>query len=89
MSSIYAEYLEKEHEVEHKDGTREKLTGHKLLSRVMSKVLSRGDSSSVSLMREIREGTEGKKIQLEGLIEFRQVPASTIPVKDLDELDQD
>jgi hypothetical protein len=32
----------------------------------MSKVLSRGDSASVSLMKEIREGTEGSKLTVTG-----------------------
>ena len=31
----------------------------------MSKVLSRGDAAAVSLMKEMREATEGLNIQLE------------------------
>ena len=42
----------------------------KLMSQIyaefLEKVLARSDSSSVSLMREIREGTEGTKMQLSG-----------------------
>ena len=59
MSQIYADFLIKEHEVIGKDGFKKKLSGEQLLSSVMSKVLSRGDSSSVSLMKEIREAVEG------------------------------
>jgi hypothetical protein len=62
MSQIYAEFLEKEHDVIGRDGEKHKLKGHALLSGVMSKVLARGDGSAVSLMKEIREATEGSKI---------------------------
>ena len=65
MSQIYAEFLEKEHEIIGKDGKREKLEGHALLSKVMSKVLARGDSASVSLLKEIREAIEGTKTKTE------------------------
>lgn len=65
MSQIYAEFLEKEHDIIGRNGEKEKIEGSKLLNRVMSKVLSRGDSASVSMMREIREGTEGNKVNVE------------------------
>lgn len=65
MSQIYAEFLEKEYNVRLGDKER-KLTGAELVNEVMRKVLARGDSASVSLMREVREGTEGSKVQLSG-----------------------
>ena len=65
MSQIYAEFLEKEYNVRQGDKER-KLTGAELVNEVMRKVLARSDSSSVSLMREIREGTEGTKMQISG-----------------------
>ena len=65
MSQIYAEFLEREYEVKAGEGKR-KLSGAELINEVMRKVLARSDSSSVSLMREIREGTEGTKMQLSG-----------------------
>lgn len=68
MSTIYAEFLEKEHGVIGKDGLKKNMTGNELLSSVMSKILSRGDSASVSLMKEIREATEGSKIDLNNII---------------------
>ena len=37
-----------------------------LVNECMKKIIARGDSSSVSLMREVREATEGQKINLEG-----------------------
>ena len=64
MSSIYADFLMKEHDIEDEDGTLKKIDGQALCNRVMSKVLSRGDSSSVRLLKEIREGTEGTKAQM-------------------------
>ena len=62
MSQIYADYLMKKHKITGKDGISKTISGQELLNNVMTKVLSRGDSSSVSLMKEIREGTEGQKI---------------------------
>ena len=67
MSQIYAEFLEREYEVKAGEGKR-KLSGAELVNEVMRKVLARSDSSSVSLMREIREGTEGSKVSLSGEI---------------------
>lgn len=65
MSQIYAEFLQKEHDIISKDGKKKKLSGGALLGNVMSKILARGDSSSVSLMREIREATEGSKVAID------------------------
>ena len=65
MSQIYADFLEREYEVKAGEGKR-KISGAELVNEVMRKVLARSDSSSVSLMREIREGTEGSKINLSG-----------------------
>ena len=66
MSQIYAEFLDKEHDVIGKDGEQKKLSGQALLNSVMSKVLSRSDGSSVRLMKEIREATEGSKMTFDG-----------------------
>ena len=65
MSQIYGEFLAGTHEVEI-DGDKVKLEGEKLVAYVMSQVLSRGDSSSVSMLKEIREATEGAKLELSG-----------------------
>lgn len=67
MSQIYAEFLEKEYNVRQGDKER-KLTGAELVNEVMRRVLARGDSSSVSLMTEIRKAMEGDKVNLEGSI---------------------
>lgn len=68
MSRIYADFLAKKHKVVGKDGITKEMEGDELLSSVMSKILSRGDSSSVSLMREIREATEGTNIKMDQAI---------------------
>ena len=65
MSQIYAEFLEKEYEVKVGDG-KKKISGAELVNECMKKIIARGDSSSVSLMREVREATEGQKINLSG-----------------------
>ena len=67
MSQIYAEFLEKEYNVRQGDKER-KLTGAELVNECMKKIIARGDSASVSLMKEVREGTEGTKMQLSGSI---------------------
>ena len=64
MKEIYAEFLAKEHNIKDESGVDKKISGSELLGRVMSKVLSRGDSASVSLMKEIREAISGTDINL-------------------------
>ena len=61
MSDLYASFLCEEHKI--KQGDKEELlTGYDMIGRVVGKVLSRGGSSAVSMMREIREAMEGSKI---------------------------
>lgn len=67
MSQIYAEFLEKEYNVKSGDKAK-KISGAELCNEAMKKIIARGDSASVSLLREIREGTEGNKIQLSGSV---------------------
>lgn len=67
MSQIYAEFLEKEYNVRQGDKER-KLTGAELVNECMKKIIARGDSASVSMMKELREGTEGSKINLTGTV---------------------
>ena len=65
MSQIYAEFLEKEYDVRQGDKTK-RLSGAELVNECMKKIIARGDSSSVSLLREVREGTEGTKVNIDG-----------------------
>ena len=67
MSHIYAEFLEKEYNVKTAEGSK-KISGAELCNEAMKKIVARGDSSSVSLMKEIREAMEGQKINLSGEI---------------------
>ena len=67
MSQIYAEFLEKEYNVKTAEGTK-KISGAELCNEAMKKIMARGDSSTVSLMKELREGTEGQKINLSGAV---------------------
>ena len=77
MSQIYAEFLIKEHDVIGKDGMIKKLSGQALVNGVMSKVLSRGDGSSVSMLREVREGTEGSKVKIQGDLSISRLKTMT------------
>lgn len=63
LSQMYAEFLAREHDVVI-SGKREKVSGQKLVDSVISKVLSKGKSESVSMLKEIREATEGSKLAL-------------------------
>ena len=74
MSQIYAEFLEKEYNVKSGDKTK-KISGAELCNEAMKKIIARGDSASVSLLRELREGTEGNKIQLSGAIKTESMSA--------------
>jgi N-dimethylarginine dimethylaminohydrolase len=65
MSQIYAEFLEREYSVKVPEGTK-KISGAELVNEAMKKIIARGDSSSVAVMREIRETLEGQKINLSG-----------------------
>lgn len=67
MSQIYAEFLEKEYDVRQGDKTK-RLSGAELVNECMKKIIARGDSSSVSLMTEIRKAMEGDKVNLSGTV---------------------
>jgi hypothetical protein len=63
MSMIYADLLADKYDVETAEG-KKKIEGSKLLQTVARDILMRRDSSSVSLMKEIREATEGTKLRI-------------------------
>ena len=65
LSEMYAEFLSDEYNVR-KDGKTIKLSGTDYIKTIIKAVVSRGDSSSVAMLKEIREATEGQKINLEG-----------------------
>lgn len=68
ISQIYAEFLAKKYSVK-VGGENKKITGADLCNEAMKKIMARGDSSSVSLMKEIREAMEGNTINLSGKVE--------------------
>ena len=65
LSEMYADFLADEFNVR-KDGETIKLSGTDYIKTIIKAVVSRGDSSSVAMLKEIREATEGQKINLEG-----------------------
>ena len=65
LSTIYGEMLAGKYEVTI-NGEKQKLDGAELVRFIMRDVLMRRDSASVSLLKEIREATEGSKVSLTG-----------------------
>jgi hypothetical protein len=63
VSQIYADFLAQKHKID-----KNEITGSDLLAEVVRNVLFRSDSASVSMLKEIRESTEGSKVNLEGQI---------------------
>lgn len=66
MSKIYADFLADEFEIDIGEGKKEKMDGAKLVNKMMRLVIMRGDAATVSIMKEIREATEGSKVALSG-----------------------
>jgi len=69
LSQNYAEWLIKEHNID-LDGKKLKIEGEDLLEKAITKIILRGDSSSVRMMKEIREATEGSRVKLEKSIDI-------------------
>jgi hypothetical protein len=61
MSQIYGDFLSERFKVRI-DGKDEQITGEKLVNRVVKQVLISGGPGAVSLMKEIREATEGSRM---------------------------
>lgn len=68
LSTIYAEMLAGRFDVTDELGNKEKVEGQEYMRRVASAILSRNDSAAVSMLKEIREATEGNKTHLSGEI---------------------
>jgi len=64
MSQIYGEMLADRYEVSIK-GEKKKISGEKFFKAVAKEILTRKDASSVALLKEIREATEGNKLALD------------------------
>lgn len=66
MSQIYAEFLAKEHNVKLPGGRKKELTtGYNLINAVAVDIIKKGGGTAVSLMKEIREATEGNKLNID------------------------
>jgi hypothetical protein len=63
MSQIYGEFLAEKFTIK-VDGKDKDISGEDLVGSVVKKVLVSGGSAAVSLMKEIREATEGSKLAL-------------------------
>ena len=58
LSDIYGEVLSELYEVDAKKGTPAK--------NIIKQILARTDNASVSMLKEIREATEGNKLEISG-----------------------
>ena len=84
LSELYADFLEEEFEI--KEGeTKRKISGAEYCKLIAKTVLKRSDSSSVSMLKEIREATEGTKVNLNGSV-TTQMESTEDRLKRFDEL---
>ncbi len=65
LSEMYADFLSDEYSVT-KGGETKKISGTEYVKTIVKSIVNRGDSSSVAMLKEIREATEGQKINLSG-----------------------
>ena len=65
MSKIYADVLAGRFDIKINEEERN-MSGTELICETVKAVLARGDGPAVSLMKEIREATEGNKLALTG-----------------------
>lgn len=61
FAQIYGDFLAKDYDVKLDSKTKKRLSGEELVYTVVTKILVRADSSSVSMLKEIRTSTEGDK----------------------------
>jgi hypothetical protein len=73
MSQIYGDVLAKKYKVK-KDGKMIDIDGSAVIEEVVKDILMRRDASSVSMMKEIREATEGQKVEHSGAITIAASP---------------
>ena len=67
MSAIYADFLADKYDIE-LDGEIQKTTGAKRVNAVIKKIIEGGGPSAVSMLKELREGTEGQKVTVDASI---------------------
>lgn len=84
LSELYADFLEEEFEIKEGDAKR-KISGAEYCKLIAKTVLKRSDSSSVAMLKEIRESTEGNRINLSGSV-TTQMQSTEERIKAFDEL---
>lgn len=76
MSQIYAEILADKAKIDIEgDGKLKEMTGVELVKEVSKRILLSGGSPAVSLIKELREGTEGTKVTLDGELDVNTMSA--------------
>ena len=63
LSELYADFLEEVFEIKEGEKKR-KISGADYCKLIAKTVLKRSDSSSVAMLKEIREATEGNKLNI-------------------------
>lgn len=81
---MYAEFLAEEFDITLPSGLKEKTSGAKLVNHVTKAILSRTDSASVQMLKEIREATEGSKLNVDSNI--KTIDTSTLDKSQKDAL---
>ena len=61
---MFLKWLEKEHKIVTKDGIAQNISGEKLTDMTIGKIMSRGDSSSVALMRLMADKIDGTELNV-------------------------
>jgi len=72
LSQMWGEFLAEEFDVQI-EGEIQKIKGFDLVKQTGLAVMARKDSSSVSMIKEIREATEGSKVVNSGEIDTRVI----------------
>lgn len=65
ISEVYAKVLAEKYDID-MNGKKQKIDGSKMLANVVIEILKRNDSSSVSMIKEMREALEGSNINFNG-----------------------
>jgi hypothetical protein len=66
MSQIYQDFLNKKFKLD--DGSE--IEGHEKLANTINKIIEKGDSPAVSLMKEFREAIEGNKVAVDAEVQI-------------------
>lgn len=65
MSEIYASVLAKKFKVKDDDGKDIEVNGSEMIAGVVARIVQKEDSSSVSMIKELREGIDGNMLDVE------------------------